>query len=104
MYMHMSKVHGYIIHIIIVLLHRKHEWNKHGTCSCELNTQSKYFGKGLDLYENGLNFGDILKNADIRPSQNNDYSVCNSHCYNYTALIKFSLPMICLGTGHTRCF
>lgn len=33
---------------------RKHEWEKHGTCAAQLDaldSQRKYFGKGLDLYK-----------------------------------------------------
>lgn len=33
--------------------HRKHEWDKHGTCAAQvdaLNSEKKYFGKSLDLY------------------------------------------------------
>uniref|UniRef100_A0A8D0G9R8 Uncharacterized protein n=1 Tax=Sphenodon punctatus TaxID=8508 RepID=A0A8D0G9R8_SPHPU len=33
---------------------RKHEWEKHGTCAATvepLNSQKKYFGKTLELYE-----------------------------------------------------
>uniref|UniRef100_A0A8C5S849 Uncharacterized protein n=1 Tax=Laticauda laticaudata TaxID=8630 RepID=A0A8C5S849_LATLA len=36
-------------------LHRKHEWEKHGTCAAELealNSQKKYFQKTLELYRN----------------------------------------------------
>lgn len=34
--------------------HRKHEWDKHGTCAAQvdaLNSEKKYFGKSLDLYK-----------------------------------------------------
>jgi len=33
---------------------RKHEWEKHGTCAATLealNSQKKYFGKALELYQ-----------------------------------------------------
>lgn len=33
---------------------RKHEWEKHGTCVAQLDaldSQKKYFGKGLELYK-----------------------------------------------------
>ena len=34
--------------------YRKHEWEKHGTCAATLevlNSQKKYFGKTLELYQ-----------------------------------------------------
>lgn len=34
--------------------HRSHEWQKHGTCAAQLdalNSQKKYFGGALGLYQ-----------------------------------------------------
>ena len=34
--------------------HRQHEWEKHVTCAAQvdtLNSQKRYFGGGLDLYQ-----------------------------------------------------
>ncbi|XP_011314777.1 ribonuclease Oy-like isoform X2 [Fopius arisanus] len=53
----------------------KHEWEKHGTCSTSLeilNTQTKYFEKGLQLYDNH-NMNKILARANILPG--NQYSI-----------------------------
>lgn len=50
----------------------KHEWQKHGTCVAQLealNSQQKYFGKGLDLYR-GLALNSMLLKLGIRPSGN----------------------------------
>uniref|UniRef100_A0A2K6C847 Ribonuclease T2 n=1 Tax=Macaca nemestrina TaxID=9545 RepID=A0A2K6C847_MACNE len=45
--------------------HRKHEWEKHGTCAAQvdaLNSQKKYFGRSLELYrELDLNRSFLLK-------------------------------------------
>ncbi|XP_033225751.1 ribonuclease Oy-like [Belonocnema kinseyi] len=47
----------------------KHEWDKHGTCSTDIDcvsTQQKYFEKGLDLFNNeNYNAKNILKKAKI---------------------------------------
>lgn len=50
----------------------KHEWEKHGTCAAQLdalNSQKKYFGKGLDLYK-GLALNSVLEKFGIIPSGN----------------------------------
>lgn len=50
----------------------KHEWQKHGTCAAQLdalNSQKKYFGKGLDLYK-GLALNSMLQKLGIIPSGN----------------------------------
>uniref|UniRef100_A0A8D0ECG8 Ribonuclease T2 n=1 Tax=Salvator merianae TaxID=96440 RepID=A0A8D0ECG8_SALMN len=47
----------------------RHEWEKHGTCAATLealNTQKKYFGKGLELYKN-INLNSYLLKAEIKP-------------------------------------
>jgi hypothetical protein len=39
---------------VFLCLHRKHEWEKHGTCAAQvdaLNSEKKYFGTSLDLYK-----------------------------------------------------
>lgn len=39
---------------ILLFSYRKHEWDKHGTCAATLevfNSQKKYFGKALELYQ-----------------------------------------------------
>lgn len=50
----------------------KHEWQKHGTCAAQLdalNSQKKYFAKGLDLYR-GLALNSMLQKLGIIPSGN----------------------------------
>ncbi|KAM7135004.1 ribonuclease T2 isoform 2-T2 [Molossus nigricans] len=50
----------------------KHEWEKHGTCVAQLDaldSQRKYFGKGLDLYR-GLALNSMLQKLGILPSGN----------------------------------
>ncbi|NXK47858.1 RNT2B Ribonuclease, partial [Chauna torquata] len=50
--------------------YRKHEWEKHGTCAATLqvlNSQKKYFGKTLELYQHVDLNGCLLK-AGIKPS------------------------------------
>lgn len=40
---------------LLLFSYRKHEWEKHGTCAAileVLNSQKKYFGKALELYQN----------------------------------------------------
>ncbi|XP_031701860.1 ribonuclease T2 [Anarrhichthys ocellatus] len=49
----------------------KYEWHKHGTCAAKaasLNSQHKYFSKGLELYHK-LDLDSILKKFDIIPSE-----------------------------------
>ncbi|XP_075718566.1 ribonuclease T2 [Rhinoderma darwinii] len=53
----------------------KHEWKKHGTCAASLlclNSQHKYFGKGLELYSS-LDLNSVLEKYGIKPS--NTYQV-----------------------------
>ncbi|KAM4693227.1 ribonuclease T2 [Discoglossus pictus] len=48
----------------------KHEWQKHGTCAATLeclNSQLKYFSKGLELYKN-VDLNSALEKAGIKPS------------------------------------
>ncbi|XP_072265177.1 ribonuclease T2 [Pyxicephalus adspersus] len=48
----------------------KHEWQKHGTCAASLpclNTQHKYFSKGLELYTH-VNLNSALEKAGIKPA------------------------------------
>ncbi|NWX61172.1 RNT2 Ribonuclease, partial [Promerops cafer] len=48
----------------------KHEWDKHGTCAATLevlNSQKKYFGKAIELYQHVDLNGCLLK-AGINPS------------------------------------
>ncbi|XP_032693098.1 ribonuclease T2 isoform X1 [Lontra canadensis] len=50
----------------------KHEWEKHGTCAAQLdalNSQKKYFGGSLGLYEK-LELNSILQKLGIKPSIN----------------------------------
>ncbi|XP_071987930.1 ribonuclease T2-like, partial [Engystomops pustulosus] len=49
----------------------KHEWIKHGTCAASLsslNSQHKYFSKGLELYSR-LDLNSVLEKFGIRPSK-----------------------------------
>ncbi|KAM9317296.1 ribonuclease T2 [Gastrophryne carolinensis] len=49
----------------------KHEWQKHGTCAASLlslNTQHKYFSKGLDLFKS-IALNSALEKARIKPAQ-----------------------------------
>lgn len=53
----------------------KHEWRKHGTCAASLpclNTQHKYFSKGLELYTR-VNLNSALEKSGIKPA--NTYKV-----------------------------
>ncbi|XP_018413207.1 PREDICTED: ribonuclease T2 [Nanorana parkeri] len=53
----------------------KHEWQKHGTCAATLpclNTQHKYFSKGLALYAS-VNLNSALEKFGIKPA--NTYKV-----------------------------
>ncbi|XP_074436349.1 ribonuclease T2 isoform X2 [Larus michahellis] len=48
----------------------KHEWDKHGTCAATLevlNSQKKYFGKALELYQH-VDLNSCLLKAGIKPS------------------------------------
>ncbi|XP_053315915.1 ribonuclease T2 [Spea bombifrons] len=48
----------------------KHEWQKHGTCAASLeslNSQHKYFSKGLELYMK-VDLNSALKKSGITPS------------------------------------
>ncbi|XP_076976949.1 ribonuclease T2 [Tamandua tetradactyla] len=50
----------------------KHEWEKHGTCAAQLdslNSEKKYFGTSLHLYED-LDLNSMLQKLGIRPSLN----------------------------------
>uniref|UniRef100_A0A8B9RWF7 Uncharacterized protein n=1 Tax=Accipiter nisus TaxID=211598 RepID=A0A8B9RWF7_9AVES len=47
----------------------KHEWEKHGTCAATLqvlNSQKKYFGKALELYQH-VDLNSCLLKAGIKP-------------------------------------
>lgn len=58
-----------------------HEWNKHGTCAAvlePLNSQLKYFTMGLN-WERKFFLHDILLEASIVPSNDNNYSVLDIH-------------------------
>ncbi|XP_043802312.1 ribonuclease Oy isoform X1 [Apis laboriosa] len=49
----------------------QHEWDKHGTCAVvlkELNTENKYFAKGLELLST-YNMKNVLTKANIIPGQ-----------------------------------
>ncbi|XP_056419593.1 ribonuclease T2 [Hyla sarda] len=53
----------------------KHEWIKHGTCAASLsclNSQHKYFSKGLELYSS-VDLNSVLGKYGIKPS--NTYKV-----------------------------
>ncbi|XP_040206577.1 ribonuclease T2 isoform X2 [Rana temporaria] len=53
----------------------KHEWQKHGTCAASLpclNTQHKYFSKGLELYTR-ISLSSALEKSGIKPA--NTYKV-----------------------------
>ncbi|XP_041420482.1 ribonuclease T2-like isoform X1 [Xenopus laevis] len=48
----------------------RHEWQKHGTCAASLeclNTQLKYFSKGLELYKQ-VDLNSVLEKSGIIPS------------------------------------
>ncbi|XP_069625551.1 ribonuclease T2 isoform X1 [Ranitomeya imitator] len=48
----------------------KHEWKKHGTCAASLScldSQHKYFSKGLDLYSS-VDLNSVLEKYGITPS------------------------------------
>lgn len=48
-----------------------HEWTKHGTClidNQQLNTQFKYFNKGIDLHKK-YNLKNIFKKVNILPGE-----------------------------------
>ncbi|OCT80109.1 hypothetical protein XELAEV_180269142mg, partial [Xenopus laevis] len=48
----------------------KHEWQKHGTCAASLeclNTQLKYFSKGLEIYKQ-VDLNSVLEKSGIIPS------------------------------------
>lgn len=58
-----------------------HEWNKHGTCAAvlePLSSQLKYFTMGLN-WERKFFLHDILLEANIVPSNDNNYSVLDIH-------------------------
>ncbi|MEE6514071.1 hypothetical protein FKM82_022045 [Ascaphus truei] len=47
-----------------------HEWQKHGTCAASLeclNSQLKYFSKGLELYKK-VDLNSVLEKSGIKPS------------------------------------
>lgn len=56
------------------LLHRTHEWEKHGTCSGM--EEHEFFSKVLSLFDNGLNYGAVLNKYGIVPSHTKTYEVC----------------------------
>lgn len=50
----------------------KHEWEKHGTCAAQLDvldSEKKYFGKSLELYQ-FLSLNSVLQKLGIKPSTN----------------------------------
>ena len=63
----------------MIVLHRSHEWLKHGTCS-DMPTENEYFGTVLKIFENGLNFGDVLDRGGVKPSSTDTYKVSIMHC------------------------
>ena len=62
--------------MILSIINRSHEWLKHGTCS-DMQTENEYFSTVLKIFENGLNFGDILEKGGIQPSSTDTYKVSN---------------------------
>ena len=40
---------------------------KHGTCLETVETEYEFFSKVLDLFENGLNFGEVLASQGVTP-------------------------------------
>ena len=55
---------------------RRHEWVKHGTCCPDhLHPEYSYLNHTLTLFENGLNFDKILRDAGITPSGSRLYKV-----------------------------
>ncbi|CAL8353240.1 unnamed protein product [Merluccius merluccius] len=53
-----------------VLSPQKYEWSKHGTCAAQeeiMNSQHKYFSKGLELYHK-VDLDSVLKKLNITPS------------------------------------
>lgn len=54
-----------------------HEWNKHGTCAAvlePLNSQYKYFSKGLSLFSN-YGMSPILAESGIVPDDDKEYKL-----------------------------
>uniref|UniRef100_A0A8D0G708 Uncharacterized protein n=1 Tax=Sphenodon punctatus TaxID=8508 RepID=A0A8D0G708_SPHPU len=52
--LHQLYIHSHSVPQSFLCCCRKHEWEKHGTCAATvepLNSQKKYFGKTLELYE-----------------------------------------------------
>uniref|UniRef100_A0A6M2DY26 Putative ribonuclease t2 family n=1 Tax=Xenopsylla cheopis TaxID=163159 RepID=A0A6M2DY26_XENCH len=52
----------------------KHEWMKHGTCAAvlpELNTENKYFSKGLEWLQE-YSMSKVLQRVDIQPNNTFD--------------------------------
>ncbi|KAK0144284.1 Ribonuclease T2 [Merluccius polli] len=57
----------------------KYEWSKHGTCAAQeeiMNSQHKYFSKGLELYHK-VDLDSVLKKLNITPS---------AQYYNFAAI------------------
>lgn len=58
-----------------------HEWNKHGTCAASiepLNTQIKYFSKGLEWIQK-YTMTNILSESNIIPNDDKPYSLDDIH-------------------------
>ncbi len=70
----------------VVTLHitfspRCHEWCKHGTCTTM--SQHTFFQSVLDYYSNGMQFGELLQQQGVVPSQSKRYSVRETSVYSY---------------------
>ena len=67
-----------VIFLFSVHAIRSHEYLKHGTCctgiSC-LSTEHDYFSTVLDLFEQHLNYGEILDSHGVKPSNTTTYEV-----------------------------
>lgn len=88
---------------LLTSMHRYHEWCKHGTCS-DMPDEHTFFETILNLYDDGLQFGDILRNQGIVPAEDSSYSVssvvCNVSTDALVVCIKDTISGPVLKLGH----
>ena len=56
-----------------------------------MQTENEYFGTTLKIFENGLNFGDVLEKGGIKPSPTDVYKV--SIITSAVTGVVYSIPM-----------
>lgn len=58
-----------------------------------MQTENEYFGTTLKIFENGLNFGDVLEKGGIKPSSTDVYKVSIIIIISAATGVVYSIPM-----------